>query len=67
MKKVFIALAVVVALLLLAAILVPLLFKDKIVGLVKSEANKQLNATLEFADIRLSLFSDFPNFNLSLD
>ena len=67
MKKVFIIAGALAGILLLAAILIPLLFKDKIIDLVKTAANQQLNAKLEFADFDLSLFADFPNLSFSLD
>jgi hypothetical protein len=67
MKKALIVTAAALGILVLAAILIPLLFKGKILALVKSEANKQLNARLVFADLGLNLFSDFPHVSLSLD
>ncbi len=67
MKKLLILLGAVIGLFLLAAILVPLLFKDKIMAFVKAQANEQLNAKLEFSDLGLNLFSDFPNVSVSLD
>jgi hypothetical protein len=65
-KKILIIAAAVVGLLLIALILIPIFYKDKIVELVKKEANKQLNAKLEFEDIGLSLFRNFPDFTLSI-
>jgi len=55
---------VVLFLILLAA---PFLFKGKIVGLIKDQANTQLNAKLNFnEDISLSLIKNFPNLSLGI-
>jgi hypothetical protein len=55
------------AVLLVLAIILPFLFKGKIVGLIKSEANKSLHATLAFNDdISLSLITSFPNFSIGI-
>lgn len=67
MKKILLIAGAVIGLLLLAALVIPLLFKDKLLELAKTQANNQLNARVEFADFGLSLFSDFPNVSLSLD
>ena len=55
---------VVLFLILLAA---PFLFKGKIVGLIKDQANTQLNAKLNFnEDISLSLIKNFPHLSLGI-
>jgi len=54
----------VILVLLIAA---PFIFKDKIVSKVKEEANKSLNAKLDFGDFDLSLIRSFPNFSLSIE
>ena len=69
-KKVFKAIKIVGILLLvliIAAIAIPYLFKDQIVEAVKTDINKNINAKVEFADVSLSLFKSFPDFNFSLD
>ena len=55
------------ALLLVLLLLVPLLFRDQIAQRVKAEANKSLNARVEWRSLGLSFFHDFPNLTLSLD
>lgn len=50
---------ILIALIALAFIL-PLVFKDKIMHIAKTEINKNLNANIEFKDIDLSLFRRFP-------
>lgn len=50
-----------------ALVVIPIIYKDEIVNLIKSETNKQLNATVNFSnDIGLSLWSSFPDFSLTL-
>ncbi|MGE3824523.1 MAG: AsmA-like C-terminal region-containing protein [Bacteroidia bacterium] len=67
MKKVLIIIGIVFALLLGAAVVLPLIFKDKIVALVKEEANKNLNAKVNFGDFGLSLISSFPDFRICME
>jgi len=47
-------------------ILIPYFFKDEILTKVKDEINKNVHAKVEFADVSLSLFKSFPDFNLGL-
>ncbi len=51
----------------LLLILAPIIFKDKIVAIVKEEANKNLNAKVDFGDFDLSLISSFPDFRFKID
>lgn len=53
--------------LLLAAVLFPYLFKDKIVTYLKDDINKSLDATVDFKDVSLSLFKSFPSLRISVD
>src|ERR1700742_1751084 len=53
----------IILLLLIAA---PFIFKDKIVALVKEEANANLNAKVDFGDFDLSLISSFPDFRFKI-
>lgn len=68
MKKALKVIAIVIGALILILLLAPFLFKDQIVKKVKQEANKQLNATVDFDnDISLSFFRNFPNASLGID
>lgn len=67
MKKFLKISAIVIGIIILLMIILPFLFKDQIVELVKNEANKNLNATVNFEDVGLNLFSSFPDLSLSLD
>lgn len=53
-------------LLLLLIIIAPFIFKDKIVQIVKDEANKSLNAKVDFGEFDLTLFSSFPDFRFKI-
>ncbi|MBP6757260.1 MAG: hypothetical protein KA210_14055, partial [Bacteroidia bacterium] len=52
--------------LLVVIIIAPFLFKDKLIQLVKEEANKSLNAKVDFGDFDLTLFSSFPDFRFKI-
>lgn len=54
----------VLVLLLIAA---PFIFKDKIVAIVKEQANANLNAKVDFGDFDLSLISSFPDFRFNIN
>jgi hypothetical protein len=53
--------------LIVLAFLVPLLFKGKIVKLVKAEINNNIEAKVEFKDVSLSLFRHFPKLSIGLE
>src|ERR1043166_5940200 len=52
--------------LILLLITAPFIFKDKIVAIVKEQANKNLNAKVDFGEFDLSLFSSFPDFRFNI-
>jgi len=54
-------------LLLIIAIALPFIFKDKLVQIAKDEVNNNLNAKVEFGDFGLSIFSSFPNFAFEIE
>ncbi len=66
MKKFLKIMAVVVLVILLAMVALPFVFKGKIVETIKKEANKSLNARLDFEGISLSLFRNFPNLSVGM-
>ena len=66
MKK-FLKISGITLIVLLAAIIsLPFIFKDKIVTKIKEEANKNLNAKLDFGDFDLSLIRSFPDFKFTI-
>ena len=67
MKKLFKWIGILILILFILAVSLPYLFKDKIVSKVKEEANKNLNAKVNFGDFDLSLIRNFPNFSMRID
>ena len=67
LKKILKYTGISVLVLFIVALILPFLFKDKIIALVKEEANKSLNAKLDFKDVNLSLIRSFPNFSIALE
>ena len=53
--------------LIILLIALPFIFKDKIIQTVKDEANKSLNAKVDFGDFDISLISSFPDFRFKID
>ena len=66
MKKFLKIVAIVLAVLVAIIIAVPALLSGKIGDIVKSEANKMLNAKVEFEKLDISLISHFPKASLEL-
>ena len=56
----------ILVLLLAVLIIVPIVMKPKIVEIVKVEANKMLNARLDFGDLDLSVLRHFPHASVEL-
>lgn len=48
-------------------LVIPLLFKGKIINVVKEEVGKTVDARIEFPDISISFIKNFPNLNVTLD
>jgi len=59
-------LLVIIVLVIVAMLVVPYFYKDKITELVKTEINKQLKAKVDFGEVDLSLFRNFPDFSLGI-
>ena len=66
-KKILTYTGILILLLIIAAIVLPIIFKDDIVKIAKEEAGNNMNAKLDFGDFSLSMFSDFPDFTLSVE
>jgi hypothetical protein len=56
-----------IALLLGLLVALPLLFRDRIAQRVKAEANRTLDARVDWRDVGLTFFRNFPNLTLRLD
>ncbi len=66
-KKILLVLGILLLLILGAAVLLPIIYKDKIVALVKEEVNKNIKAKVDFGEFDLTLLSSFPDFNIKID
>jgi hypothetical protein len=66
MKKLFKIFAIVILLLLAAILILPFVFESKISEIAKQEINKNVNATVDFSGMNLSLLKNFPNFSLKI-
>jgi len=53
--------------LLILLIVLPFIFKDKILQFVKDEINNNLNAKVDFKDYSIGIFKTFPNLYIELD
>ncbi len=67
MKKLLYVLGVLVVLLIAAAIIVPIVLKEPITKAVKKEANANLNATIDFNDVNISLIRSFPDLYVGVE
>lgn len=67
LKKILKITGIVVLVLLALAFIIPIAFKKQITGIVRSEINKKLNATINFDDVSLSLFRHFPKVSISIE
>ena len=66
MKRLLKIVAIVFAVIVAVIIAIPALLSGKIGDIVKSEANKMLNAKVEFEKLDISLISHFPKASLEL-
>ncbi|MBO7332023.1 MAG: AsmA family protein, partial [Alistipes sp.] len=66
MKKLIKILGGTLVALLLLLLVLPVAFKGKIEGIVKSEGNKLLNAQFDFKSLKISLLKNFPQASVSL-
>jgi hypothetical protein len=66
MKKFFKIFLISMGVILALLVIIPYAFKGRIMQLAKDEINKNLNARVEFADLRLSLIRNFPNLSVAL-
>lgn len=66
-KKVLKWLGIVFITLLVLLLLAPFLFKGKIEKAVKQSINEQLNATVYYGDVGISIFRSFPKLSLSIE
>ncbi len=67
MKKLLLFLFGIILLVLVAAIAIPFIYKDKIITMAKEEINKTINAKVDFGDFDLTILSSFPDLTFSLN
>ena len=67
MKKVLKYTGIGLLALLALAFFLPILFKGKIIKIVKAEINKNIEAKVDFRDVSLSLFRHFPKLSIGLE
>lgn len=66
-KPIFKFLGIALIGLLIGSALLPFVFKDKIIAYLKEDINANLNATVAFGEIDLSIFKSFPDMRLTID
>ncbi|NVK28532.1 MAG: hypothetical protein HWE14_10840 [Flavobacteriia bacterium] len=57
---------VLIALIVAAIVLIPIIFQDEIFEMVRTESKNHIKGEVAIGDMSLSLFSDFPNLTLSV-
>ena len=66
LKKVLVVFVVLMLLIVGALVAIPYFFKDEIVTEVKKAVNENLNATVDFKDVDISLLRSFPSVSVNL-
>ncbi len=66
-KRILLTLGILILLLLGAAILIPILFKDKIEAAVKKEVNNNINAVVDWGDWDLTILRSFPDLTVTIE
>jgi AsmA-like C-terminal region len=66
LKKIFKISGITFLSLIVLAFLIPIVFKKQVHALVKKEINKNLDAKVDFKDVKLSLFRHFPKATISI-
>ena len=67
LKKFLKRTSIVLGILIIILVATPYLFKDKLKAMVAEAINNNVNASVTFDDIGLSLFSNFPKASLTID
>lgn len=66
-KKTLKITGIVLVVLIAAAIIIPIAFKGKITRIIKEQINKNIAAKVDFGEVDLSLFRNFPRLSVALD
>jgi AsmA-like C-terminal region len=66
-RKLLLFVALPIFVLLALAIVLPIIYKDKIIDRARIEINKQLNANVKFSELDLTFLSTFPRFSVQVN
>ena len=66
LKKILKITAICLAVLIALAFTLPFVFKGKILALARNQVNKNVNATVDFSDVDISLFRHFPRLAVAM-
>lgn len=67
MKRFFKVFFIILLVLFVTVLAIPLVFKSQLMELAKTEINKNVKATVDWADFKVSLLRGFPDLKVSLD
>ena len=67
MKKAIKIFSGIVVLIIATAVIVPIIYKDKLANIIKEQINKNINAQVDFSDVSISIISGFPKATLKLE
>ena len=66
LKKILKGLAIFIGLVFILLLIIPFAFKGKITKIAKEQINNNVNATIDFQDLSISLIRSFPNVSVDL-
>ena len=66
MKKIFIIIGIIVAVIIAAMTVIPFIFKDSLIEKTKAAINRNIDAEVQFDGFKISLFRSFPKVSLEL-
>lgn len=66
-KRILLTLGILIVLLLAAAVILPIVFKDKIEAAVKAQVNKSIHAEVDWGEWDISLLRSFPNLSVEVN
>ncbi len=66
-KRFLIFFGILAILLVGAAVVIPIIFKDELVAIVKDGVNENINAKLDFGQVNLSVLRSFPNLSFKIE
>lgn len=67
MKKILKVTGITILIIIVILFTIPFLFKGKIISIVKTEINKNINANVDFKDIDISLLRRFPRVSVAIE